>query len=273
MIIDGHAHACGDFLKRDQLLKILAENGADRVALCPGELNSAKNYHLPNLAQKYPQKDFSATVNNIIKITVALTGKAGQIDAGNDYVYGLARQAPERISQFYWVDPGASEVVAKLDREYGRMGFAGLKLHQCWNRFDLRLGYMDDIAEWAGGKSLPVFIHLGSQRDAVAMAELIRRHPDTNFIIAHLIGLAVFADALRDRANAFFDTSGYQLIPEKKLLAAIDRFGAVRLVMGSDTPYGRDNLRHSIARIRGLKLPEREQELILGGNMQSLLHL
>ncbi len=40
MIIDGHAHACGDFLTSEGILEKLNEAGVDKVVLVPGELDS-----------------------------------------------------------------------------------------------------------------------------------------------------------------------------------------------------------------------------------------
>lgn len=50
MIIDGHAHACGDYLSVDRITKTLSKSGADKVVLVPGELDSDKTYPFPNVA-------------------------------------------------------------------------------------------------------------------------------------------------------------------------------------------------------------------------------
>ena len=61
MIIDGHSHACGDFLNAASIIKKLDILGVDRVVLVPGEFNSAKNYSLVNIANVFPKK-------NVVKI-------------------------------------------------------------------------------------------------------------------------------------------------------------------------------------------------------------
>ena len=75
-------------------------------------------------------------------------------------------------------------------------------------------------------KGLPVFIHLASRQDALDMVRLVNRYPDACFIIAHMIGMEVFAQAELQNKNVYFDMSGGQLIPQKKLLIAIEKFGA-----------------------------------------------
>jgi len=63
------------------------------------------------------------------------------------------------------------------------------------------------------------------------------------------------------------------LISTKRILYAIDSFGANRIVLGSDTPFGRENLGKNICKIRQLDISETEKELILGLNLQKLLRL
>jgi hypothetical protein len=49
MVIDGHAHASGEYLKVESITDYLSRNNTDKVVLVPGELNSSKTYHLPHL--------------------------------------------------------------------------------------------------------------------------------------------------------------------------------------------------------------------------------
>jgi len=47
LIIDGHAHAGGEYYDYGSIIRVLDENKADRVVLCPGEVNSMK-YRRPS---------------------------------------------------------------------------------------------------------------------------------------------------------------------------------------------------------------------------------
>lgn len=71
MIIDGHAHALGDFLKADNIIKILDENGVDCVVLAGiAQINFEKNEELSSftsLSEKYPMRSIYI-INNIIKL-------------------------------------------------------------------------------------------------------------------------------------------------------------------------------------------------------------
>ena len=57
MIIDAHAHACGEFLHGENIIDILDSNDVSKVVLVPGELGSSRNYSFPNLAARFQTKD------------------------------------------------------------------------------------------------------------------------------------------------------------------------------------------------------------------------
>ena len=226
MVIDGHAHSCGEYLTVGSVINKLDENSTDAVILCPGEMNKDKGYELPSLHLKFPNKDFIYVINNIIKVAVTLTGAANYIDEGNEYVFNLVKQAPDRIFQFLWVNPNDKNVVKKIEDKYVLWNFKGLKIHQCWNKCNLRNESMELIIKWAEKKELPVFIHIASKKDAIDLVQVINQHQDARFIIGHMIGMEIFSQAGLQNKNVYFDMSAEQLIPQKKLLAALEKFGA-----------------------------------------------
>src|SRR5471030_2431182 len=102
MIIDGDAHAAGDFLKGRNIIRILDENEVDYVVLAgTAELNSEKNQDLSsfsNFSERYPI-NFIYIINNIIKVVNRLNNTAKKLDSGNQYVFDLVKQYPNRIIQ------------------------------------------------------------------------------------------------------------------------------------------------------------------------------
>jgi len=54
---------------------------------------------------------------------------------------------------------------------------------------------------------------------------------------------------------------------------AIKFVGATNVTFGTDTPYGKDNLKKNIDRIRNLDISTREKELILGESIRKLLRI
>lgn len=273
VIIDAHAHACGDFLKPDNIVKILNENKADKVILVPGEFNSEKNYAMPNLAKHFQNKDVIGITNVLTKITIFLTGAAKQVNKGNEYVYSLTQKYPERIIQFYWVLLHSLKDENGLDTVLNQWNFRGIKLHQCWEFFKIRSEKFDMVAGWAKKNNLPIFIHFYSKKEVREFIHYIKSHPDITFIIGHLYGLESYIRSGLDFENVYFEISAPQLISLKRLQKAVDHFGAHKIVLGSDTPYGRNNLKLNIQRVHSLPISEEEKKLILGTNMQKLLNL
>jgi len=188
-------------------------------------------------------------------------------------VFDLVRQYPKRMVQFYWINPTDKNIIEKINDAYTEYHFKGLKLHQCITKFDINSENMREIVKWAEEKEMPIFIHLCSKKDAIAMIELTKNHKDVNFIIGHLIGLEIFVESVLNQPNVFFDISCYQIVSEAKIKLAIEKLGYDRIIMGSDTPYGKENLKEIISLVHRLNLPDYEKEMILGGNLQNIVKI
>lgn len=270
-IIDGHGHACGVYLTSATLTRYLDQYGVDSVVLVAGELNSDKTYELPDVTNRFPDVNLVKVANLLASIVTRLAGATRQIPAGNQFVADLAAQCPERVIPFVWMTMGIENPVEYLDRKYAEWKFKGVKLHQCWESFKIDSAYFEGIAGWTEAKGLPLFIHLRSDREARKLIDYKRQHPRLKLIVAHLFGVELFIrENLKDE-NLFFDLSSYQLVSAKRVLKAIDFFGADKLLMGTDSPYGKDNLKGNLDRIHTLPIPEEQKHLILGDNMKHLL--
>jgi uncharacterized protein len=272
MIIDGHAHACGNLLTTDGILKALDENRVDRVVLVPGELGNDKEYALPNLAARFPKKNVVKLTNYMTRLVMMLTNKVKDIPAGNDYVYNLKTQANDRVIQFVWATTGIKNISAYLDQKLDAWNFRGVKLHQCWEKFSVDSGFFREVALWAEIHNMPLFIHLLSDKEAHKLIAWKKKHPKLKLIVAHLFGIELFIKANFKDEQLYFDTSPSQLVSDYRLKMAIEFVGNDKLLFGTDTPYGaKDNLRHSLNRIKNLDIPEKDKKLIMGVNMAKLL--
>ncbi len=271
MIIDGHAHACGDFLVSERILQTLDANRVERVILVPGELHSDRTYKMPDLAGLFPNYEVVSLTNRLTRVVIFLSKTDRQIDPGNEYVAKLAREHPDRIVQFYWVRFKTPDWFELLAARHDQWRFKGLKLHQCWERFHIASESFSKVAEWAAEKGLPIFIHVYNRRGVMELIEQIAFHTQTVFIIGHLFGLDHYIEAGLDSENVFYEISTPQLVSRQRLERAVRHFGARRIIFGSDVPYGRDNQKLNLERIRALPISDPEKNLILGGNMQRLL--
>ena len=128
-------------------------------------------------------------------------------------------------------------------------------------------------SNWAIENNMPLFIHLLSDKEVYKLIEYKKIHPKLKLIVAHLFGLEIFIKLNFKDENLYFDISTYQVTSDKRVLRAIDFVGANKVVMGSDTPYGKGNLQKNIDRIKKLDISVEEKDLILGENMRRLLKI
>jgi predicted TIM-barrel fold metal-dependent hydrolase len=271
MVIDAHAHACGPFLKGENLIRVLDQNGVDRVLLTPGQKDLEKEYNLPDLARLFPNRDVVPVTNALTRLVTKITGTLQQIQDGNGYVYRLAQRYPERIVQFYWATLNTPGILEQVENDYAAFQFKGIKLHQCWENFSIRSRAFLDVAGFATRHRLPIFIHMGSLAEVKDLIEFIRQSPETIFIIGHLFGMEAYIQSRLSFQNVYFEISSPSIISVTRLERAIACFGAQRVVMGSDVPYGKDNLRRNIERVQALGISAEEKDFILGQNIQKIL--
>jgi hypothetical protein len=190
---------------------------------------------------------------------------------GNAFVHALAQQHPERIIQFYWLNPRAPDALQALDKALATWPIRGLKLHQACDTFRNDGPAMARVAAFAGERGLPVFIHPYTKREVVRLIDLMRRYLQTNFILAHLMGMEIVAAQAPDLPNIYFDTSGGETTSIKRLAYALKTFGASRIIFSSDEPFG--HFEDSFAKIQQLDISDAQRARILGGNLRVLCHL
>jgi uncharacterized protein len=177
---------------------------------------------------------------------------------------------PDRLLGFAFVHAARDrtrirQMVRVAIEEYG---FLGIKLH----RHDARI--TREVCEVAREFSMPVLYDV---MDEVAVCELLaKEYPDVNFIIPHFGSFAddwsvqlAFLDHLVRHANIFTDTSGVRRFD--LLEAAVERAGPHKVLFGSDGPWLHPAV--ELSKIIALRLPDREQRLILGENFRRLTGL
>ncbi|MCG8411073.1 MAG: amidohydrolase family protein [Bacteroidales bacterium] len=273
MIIDGHAHACGIFLKADTIISKLNQNGVDKVIIVPGEHESNKNYYLPNLTRILPRKNLLKITNKLTSFFIKNSGIIKHIAADNECVYNLSRETNNRVIQFVWITQQTKNPIEYLNEKFKLWNFKGIKLHQCWESFTIDSEFFKSVAQWAEENNLPLFIHLHSDNDVKALINYKRTHPKLKLIIAHLFGLEIFINQNVKDSNIYFDISPMQLISTYRIMSAIKFAGANNILLGSDTPYGQNSMKKNIARVMNLNISEKDKKQILGKNMQRLLNI
>jgi predicted TIM-barrel fold metal-dependent hydrolase len=161
----------------------------------------------------------------------------------NERMLQIQQSAAGRVLGYCVVNPNYPEHAAgQIDHWVGE-GLVGVKLAASRRADDVLL---DPIAELAAERSVPILQHVWQHRrrdwpgqeasDAVELAALARRHPDTKFILAHLGGGGDWTHSLRavvEPRNIWIDLSGSGS-DVGMIESAVGAVGSERLVWGSD---------------------------------------
>lgn len=199
--------------------------------------------------------------------TVVLPAFNSDYRRANAALARLVARHPRRLIGFAWVHVrrDAGRIRAMLD-EAVRLGLRGIKVH------GIEALPNRELCDAARALRLPVLIDLAGRASAVHM--FAPQYPEVPFVIAHL---GSFADDWRQHRqvmdqlalypNVYADTSGVRWFDH--LREAVARAGAHKLLFGSDGPWLHPAL--ELAKVRLLRLPPRDEALVLGGNALRLL--
>jgi predicted TIM-barrel fold metal-dependent hydrolase len=272
MIVDGHAHACGEYLNHENIIANMDRLGIDLTVLTAGELGSERTYSFPDIGKRFPRSDINFITNAFIRFGTRMGGKTHGLEEANAQVFEMARDSRGRIVQAYWADPTRKEPASHLASMYEKWNFGMVKLHQCWHGFSFNDAGMRDIAGWTEETDLPVFVHVGRRKDVIPFLETVRSRSNP-YIMGHMIGLEIAMREGRPPENLYADISCPSLMSGLRVKKAIEWLGSENVVIGSDTPYGKDNARRIMDLLGSLSLRGTDRQRILGGNMKRILKL
>jgi predicted TIM-barrel fold metal-dependent hydrolase len=165
------------------------------------------------------------------------------IQYGNDFLLALQRSHPARVRGYVVVNPNFQRhALAELDRCLAA-GMIGIKLAASRRADDPLL---DPICRVARERGLPVLHHIWQHRrrdypgqeasDAVELGALASRHPEVNFLLAHIGGGGDWIHSLRavrNLPNIYIDLSGSG-VDGGMLEACLEAAGVERLLWGCD---------------------------------------
>ena len=273
MIIDGHAHLGGDYRDLETIKSTLVEKGVDKVILSPADSARQHGMPIPDIAGKLPNTELNFVVNRLIRYATVNPHHQANIESGNKEIFKISSESEGRVIQFFWANPLKDGIIDEIESGHNAWKFKGLKLHQGSHSFNIKSSAFLDIAKLAEIKGIPVFIHLYSKKEVSDFIQ-ISGNFKTAFIIGHLIGQEIFTRLKKEVSdNVYFDISCPPLVSFDRIKKAVNDFGPGRIIMGSDTPYGTDNIGEIISRVRRLKITRHQCDLISGDNIRDLLNL
>ena len=219
----------------------------------------------------------------------------------NDYVAARVKEHPDRLVQFAdvdcsWTDtyhtPGGTERLAEAAEKYRLKGYTHyLKSDTEWFASEEALKFFEKTAEL----KLIASLALGPQWQA-PLRQLARRFPSVTFLCHHMAGARAAEEAPHPNLqeilksaevpNICIKMSGFHYASQVPwdypysdtfwiVRRLYEHFGPERLCWGSDYPVVRSFMTHQHAlevfRKHCTFIPDKDKDLILGGNLERLL--
>ena len=235
----------------------------------------------------------AAGIDYSVNLPVATSPR--QVRGIND---AAARTDATGVLSFGAMHPDYDDWRAELGR-VAALGIRGIKLHPPYQGADFDdIRYLR-ILDRAGELGLVVLVHAGldiglpdENRVTPAMiARAVRQTGSVQLICAHMGGWRQWdaVEELLPETGVYLDTSfslgritpngdgypwteaGLSLMDAAQFMRIVRKFGAGRILFGTDSPWGGQS--EALRLIRALPLTDAEQSAILGGNAARLLGL
>lgn len=270
MIVDEHIHLGGLFKDTDYFMSCLDESGIDFVLAAPYMFEER---NIPKVLKMRNIPPWLAGTKVAMKLTSKVMKnkrfRKRYIDIPpNHYVAEMVRKYPERIYGVYWVNPNI-QGVKEIEEYLVKHDFVAIKLHQVLYPCELK-GKNMEILELANDYRVPLFIHTSGKEEVKTLINQAEKKPDLNIIFAHLNYFEEFAEEISSFPNLHFDISPLYAHKDRRILDAIERVGADRLIFGSDSPCP-GSQKYAVKRVKELDIPDDDKNKILGENIINLI--
>jgi len=258
-IFDGHSHVYPDKI-------------APKASAAIGEFYGVKMRHDGTVRRLIASGCDTVGMSLICSVATV----PDQVRAINDFISRTVSAYPGRLVGFAALHPDmtADEIADEASR-IEALGLKGVKLHPDFQGFaidDPKCGKLYSAIE---GR-LPVLIHTGDKKRGGSspgrVPAVLDAFPKLDVICAHFGGYFEWDDAYRLLVGrrVWVDTSSsVPYVGKKKALEFIERFGAERVIFGSDYPMW--DPREEAEGVMNLGLKETVMEKIFHGNLCALI--
>jgi len=190
----------------------------------------------------------------------------------NELVRAIAEELPG-VWALAWVNPRESGAAAEARRLLAHPRFVGVKLHPLLDSYHPNDPIVHPVMRAAIEADAPVLFHTGHPIFTLpwSIEEVAVEFPEAKVVFGHMgHGNVVYVNAAIDiaarRPNVYLETSGMPM--HTKILEAVERVGAERVLYGSDAPFHHPAVEMLKVRLSGLA-PELA-ERVLGANGRDL---
>lgn len=222
------------------------------------------------------EKGSAAGTDRFVVQSVATSPK--QVASINRFIAGEVEAYGGKLIGFGTLHPDSADQKADFEDALAH-GLKGIKLHP-----DIQGFCIDDercmrIYELCGEAGLPVLLHTGDYRYDMSnpnrLIPILKKYPNLTVIGAHFGGWSIWeraSEELTELPNLIVDcSSSLSYIPLEKSREIIRRYGAHRVLFGTDFPL--HDPQNEMKLFEALELEDWENEAILGGNVKKLLNI
>jgi len=188
-------------------------------------------------------------INHIVALQYA--HKPGIARDLNQYMLGLCREFPGRITGLATVFPGEPDTARILEDAFAA-GLKGVKLHAHVQCFDMNSADMEPVYETCARREKPLVMHVGREPKSEAyvcdpyvlcraekLEQVLKSYPELKICVPHL-GMdeyAAYQHMIKKYDNLWLDTSVAcaDFLPTEKIIR-FDQMRVDRIMYGSDFP-------------------------------------
>ena len=201
--------------------------------------------------------------------SVATTPK--QVRSINEFIKSVVDEYPDKMHGLGTLHPESDDL--KGDVEYlTELGLKGVKLHPDIQQFKLDDYRCLKIYELCEERGLPMLIHTGDSRydysNPNRLIPILDIYDRLTIVGAHFGGWSMWEKAselLWEKKNFYVDCcSSFYALSDEKIVEIIRRYGADKVLFGSDYPMW--NPKTELERLMALPLTDEEKEKILSFN-------
>ena len=217
-----------------------------------------------------------AGVDHSIVQSVATTPK--QVQSINEFIAATVNAAPDRLTGLGTLHPNSDDLRGDVEHLIS-LGLKGVKLHPDIQNFkvdDYRCLKIYELCEEFG---LPILMHTGDKRydnsNPNRLIPILEIYDKLVIIGAHFGGWSIWEEAshvLCDIPNLYVDcSSSMPWISDEKTVEIIRRYGAQRVLFGTDYPMWSPV--KELDRFMTLQLTDEEKRIILSENVKKVYEL
>ena len=217
-----------------------------------------------------------AGIDHSIVQSVATTPK--QVQSINNFIAETVASAPGKLTGLGTLHPNSEDLRGDVEHLVS-LGLKGVKLHPDIQNFkvdDYRCLKIYELCEEFG---LPLLMHTGDKRydnsNPNRLIPILQIYDKLTIIGAHFGGWSIWEEAshvLCDIPNLYVDcSSAMPWISDEKTVEIIRRYGAERVLFGTDYPMWSPV--KELNRFMNLDLTDDEKRIILGKNVRKIYEL